>query len=82
MNGYLKISEVSEKWGIKERRINTLCLDGRIEGAIKFGNTWLFRKMRKNQKMKELNWENMQRNRMQMKLKEALIWLPILQNFQ
>lgn len=40
MNGYLKISEVSEKWGIKERRINTLCLDGRIEGAIKFGNTW------------------------------------------
>ena len=40
MNGYLKISEVAEKWGIKERRINTLCLDGRIEGAVKFGNTW------------------------------------------
>ena len=40
MNGYLKISEVSEKWGIKERRINTLCLEGRIEGAVKFGNTW------------------------------------------
>lgn len=36
MNGYLKISEISEKWGIKERRINTLCL----EGVIKFGNTW------------------------------------------
>ena len=28
MNGYLKISEISEKWGIKERRINTLCLEG------------------------------------------------------
>lgn len=40
MNGYLKISEVAEKWGIKERRINTLCLAGRIEGAVKFGNTW------------------------------------------
>ena len=40
MKGYLKISEVSEKWGIKERRINTLCLEGRIEGVIKFGNTW------------------------------------------
>lgn len=40
MNGYLKISEVVEKWGIKGRRINTLCLEGRIEGAIKFGNTW------------------------------------------
>ena len=40
MNGYLKISDVSEKWGIKERRINTLCHEGRIDGAIKFGNTW------------------------------------------
>lgn len=40
MNGYLKISEVAEKWGIKERRINTLCLEGRIEGAAKFGTTW------------------------------------------
>ena len=40
MNGYLKISEIAEKWGIKERRINTLCLEVRIEGAVKFGNTW------------------------------------------
>lgn len=40
MNGYLKISEIKEKWGIKERRINILCLEGRIEGAVKFGNTW------------------------------------------
>ena len=40
MNGYLKISEIAEKWGIKERRINTLCLERRIEGAVKFGNTW------------------------------------------
>lgn len=40
MKGYLTIAEVSEKWGIKPRRINTLCLEGRIEGAAKFGNTW------------------------------------------
>lgn len=40
MNGYLTIAEVSKKWGIKNRRINTLCLEGRIEGAVKFGNTW------------------------------------------
>ena len=40
MNGYLKITEIAKKWGIKERRINTLCLEGRIEGAVKFGNTW------------------------------------------
>lgn len=40
MNGYLKISEIAEKWGIKERRINTLCLEGRIPRTVKFGTTW------------------------------------------
>lgn len=40
MNGYLKIREAAEKWGISERRINELCLEGRLEGAVKFGNTW------------------------------------------
>ena len=24
----------------KKTEINTLCLEGRIEGAVKFGNTW------------------------------------------
>ena len=40
MQGYKKIAEVSKEWGISERRINTLCLEGRIEGAEKFGNAW------------------------------------------
>jgi hypothetical protein len=40
MNSYMKISEASENWGLSARRINTLCLEGRIDGAIKFGNTW------------------------------------------
>ena len=40
MNGYIKIAEAAKKWGIGERRVNTLCLEGRIEGAVKFGNTW------------------------------------------
>ena len=40
MQGYKKISEISKEWGISERRINTLCLEGRIEGAEKFGNVW------------------------------------------
>ena len=37
---YISLKEAAEKWGIGGRRINTLCLEGRIEGAIKFGNTW------------------------------------------
>lgn len=40
MVGYMKIQEAAEKWGISDRRINTLCLQGRIEGAVKFGTTW------------------------------------------
>ena len=40
MNGYTTIQEISKKWGISERRVNVLCSEGRIEGAVKFGNTW------------------------------------------
>ena len=40
MVGYMKIQDAVEKWGISDRRINTLCLQGRIEGAVKFGTTW------------------------------------------
>lgn len=28
MKGYIKIQEASARWGISERRINTLCLEG------------------------------------------------------
>lgn len=37
---YITIHQASEKWGIGVRRINTLCNDSRIDGAIKFGNAW------------------------------------------
>ena len=40
MNGYVTVSELSREWNIGERRIVTLCNEGRIWGAIKFGNTW------------------------------------------
>ncbi len=40
MQGYKKISELAKEWGISERRINALCLEGRIKGAEKFGNAW------------------------------------------
>lgn len=36
----MKVSDASEKWGISNRRIVTLCNEGRIDGAVKFGNTW------------------------------------------
>lgn len=37
---YFSIKEMSEKWGISTRRIQILCKEGRISGAIKIGSFW------------------------------------------
>ncbi len=38
--GYLSISQTAEKWGVSVRRIQTLCMTGRIPGATKIGSYW------------------------------------------
>lgn len=38
---YLIITQVAEKWGIKQRRIRVLCTENRIVGAQKVGSVWL-----------------------------------------
>jgi len=38
---FLTTSEMAEKWNISRRRVTTLCTQGRIEGAILKGNTWI-----------------------------------------
>jgi hypothetical protein len=40
-NSYMTLKEASTEWDISTRRINTLCLQGRIPGAVKYGNTWV-----------------------------------------
>lgn len=40
MNDYLTIKQVAERWNITPRRIQKMCADGRISGAIKFGRDW------------------------------------------
>ena len=37
---YMTIQEAAKKWCISERRIQTLCVDRRLKGAIKFGRQW------------------------------------------
>ena len=37
---YMTVNEASKIWEIGNRRIVTLCNEGRIEGAIKFGRSW------------------------------------------
>lgn len=38
---YLTTVEMSEKWDVSSRRISILCAEGRIDGVIKKGKTWL-----------------------------------------
>ena len=38
---YKHISYFAEERNISERRIRTLCSEGRIDGAIRLGKTWL-----------------------------------------
>lgn len=37
---YLSIKQMTEKWNLSARRINVLCSEGRIKGAIKIGHYW------------------------------------------
>ena len=38
---FLTMTEMAGKWNITRRRVATLCKEGRIEGAVLKGKTWL-----------------------------------------
>lgn len=40
MKDYITIKEVAEKWGVTPRRVQRMCMDGRIAGVTKFGRDW------------------------------------------
>mgnify|MGYP003294260883 CR=1 FL=1 len=37
----ITVKEAAEKWNVSERRVQKLCNDGRIKGAIRFGRAWM-----------------------------------------
>lgn len=41
---YLNITETAKKWGISARRLQTLCANGKVEGATRFGKAWMIPK--------------------------------------
>lgn len=41
---YLKIEEAAKKWEIGARRVQILCAEGKIEGAMRFGRSWMIPK--------------------------------------
>lgn len=38
---YISPKQAAEKWGISQRRVHTLCLEGRIKGALRHSRVWL-----------------------------------------
>ena len=41
---YVSIKQISEKWGVCARRVQTLCTEGRIKGAQRVGHQWIIPK--------------------------------------
>ena len=40
INGYKTVNELAVEWGVNPRTVQTMCADGRISGAVKFGRDW------------------------------------------
>lgn len=40
MQGYITAEVAAENWRISKRRVQVLCSEGRVEGAIKHGGVW------------------------------------------
>lgn len=41
---YIKIEEVAQLWNVTPRRVQALCAEGKVEGAIRFGRDWMIPK--------------------------------------
>ena len=50
---YVSTSEIAKIWDISRRRVTTLCIEGRIEGAVFAANTWLVPKDAKKRKIRD-----------------------------
>ena len=37
---YLSVRQIAETWEISRRRVQTLCTEGRIPGAMRVGSYW------------------------------------------
>ena len=37
---FMTTKQAAEKWGLSERRLQTICNEGKISGVVKFGKAW------------------------------------------
>lgn len=41
---YMTTTEAADKWGIKVRRVQALCDNGKVENAMRLGHIWVIPK--------------------------------------
>ena len=41
MFNYMSVQEAAKAWGISERRVQVLCTENRIDGAVRVSRVWL-----------------------------------------
>lgn len=40
IEGYTTVKEIAYRWGVTARTVQTMCAEGKIKGAQKFGDVW------------------------------------------
>lgn len=38
---FITVRETAVKWNISQRRVQKLCEEGRIQGVLRFGKSWM-----------------------------------------
>lgn len=66
-NEYMTAQQTATMWGISDRRVRVLCSEGRIEGAVKYGKSYLIPanaekpsdgRVKPEQGLRYLKWDN------------------------
>lgn len=60
---YITAKQAAEKWNISQRRVQVLCEQGRIKGAVRLGWAWAIPKDAEKPADLRLKSEKMRQNR-------------------
>ncbi len=77
---YLSVSQTAEKWGISTRRIQILCGEGRIPGAMRIDEFWAIQMMLQNQQTRESRTERISRGPLKTKNEPQVITAILTRN--
>ena len=77
---YLSIAQTAERWGISTRRIQILCGEGRVPGAIRIGTVWEFQRTQRSQRTRESRTASISRSPPKAKNEPQIISATLTRN--